>query len=554
MVTCTEITSLKTIRQIRDYLLLDLETTGPSPEADRAVEIGMIRVEDDRIVNRARTFINPERPVPEAVRQLVGVTEADTASALSYAQIAPSIAQLLLDGVVAADPGDLDFVLAMLDEAGFAGEIRFIDVCAMAEPLLPSLPDHDLQTLAAHFGIEPEDARRVLMNCELRYQVLQACKELSGPPASRAQAQKKSAPKKSAARKGASAAAPGRRRKAKPKREPLSTAETFFTTAAVLSFFAALLCMPYLSGVLFVLAAVVLCPLRAVRRYLGRWGVQTWMYVALGAVLFVTAFLLRPSPADRQRQDDSGDRPPAYIVLSADDPGSYGSEVTLDTGSGAETYIAFRLPRGVYRVLNNNPDAATVSVRDDDPRSAEELDDDPVAQSNRTVTVLGSKSQVITVDTSQHVKLSENAKNVIFQYLDEVPEEEEKELNQAGLVEREPDLVAYVVGKDVRLRRSPSVGAFIMTTYDTGKQVIVTDVVGEWTAVTVDHRDGYIYSKYLSYTDPLAAEEPAEIEVSEETAQAVAEAVNAAFEKLGITPQNAEEAAPEPETEPEAAQ
>jgi len=523
MVTCTQISSLKAIRQIRDYLLLDLETTGPSPEEDRAIEIGMIRVEDDRIVNRARTFINPERPVPAAVRQLSGVTEAESASALSYAQIAPSIARLLLDGgVVAADPVDLDFIRALLDEAGFSGEIRFLDVCDMAEQLLPSLPAHDLQTLAGHFGIEPEEARRVLMNCELRHRVLQSCKELAGPPAGRAQAQKKSAPQR------ASGAAPRRRRRAKRKREPLSTAETFFTTAAVLSFFAALLCMPYLSGVLFLVAAVILCPLRAARRYLRRWGVQPWMYAALGAVLFVAAFLLRPSPADRQRPDDNTDRPPAYIVLSADEPGSYGSEVTLDTGSGtAETYIAFRLPRGVYRVLNNNPDAATVSVRDDEPKDDEE--EDSAAQSNRTVTVLGSKSQVITVDTSQHVRLSENAKNVIFQYLNEVPEEE-KGLNQAGLVEREPDLVAYVIGEDVRLRRSPSVGAFIITTYDTGKQVIVTDVVGEWTAVTVDHRDGYIYSKYLSYTNPLEPEETPEPEPEESPDAQAGESPDAAPE------------------------
>ena len=41
------------------YLLLDLETTGGNPVADRITEIAAVRVEEGREVARWTTLVNP---------------------------------------------------------------------------------------------------------------------------------------------------------------------------------------------------------------------------------------------------------------------------------------------------------------------------------------------------------------------------------------------------------------------------------------------------------------------------------------------------------------
>ena len=121
-----------------------------------------------------------------------------------------------------------------------------------------------------------------------------------------------------------------------------------------------------------------------------------------------------------------------------------------------------------------------------------------------------------------------------------------EELDETGEpIDKEPEKIAYVNGKEVRMRRSPSVDAYIMTTYDTGKEVVVLGVTGDWTQVKVDNRQGYIYSKYLSDTNPLAPEstptpEPAATETPAETTEAPTETQAPAAETAETTGTNAQ--------------
>ena len=58
------------------YIVLDLETTGLSPQQDRILEIGALKVEEDRITDRYQTLINPDLQIPYAVQRLTGITQA----------------------------------------------------------------------------------------------------------------------------------------------------------------------------------------------------------------------------------------------------------------------------------------------------------------------------------------------------------------------------------------------------------------------------------------------------------------------------------------------
>lgn len=511
MVKCTELLSHREIRRIRDYLVLDMETTGPDPDLERILALGMVRVSAGEVVNTNSTLVNPQIPIPVEASRAAGIRDADVARAPTYAQLAPSIFALLKDAVVVADAADMDFVASMLEEAGCKGELRFLDVRHYAASILPDLKDDELSTLAEYFDLQPEGGQRILRHALLRHEILRACQARAEQQAAqRAQAAK--------ARDGKSSGKNGRRRK-KKRAEPLTGEESLWCAAAVLSLIAGIIHMPSWASPLFFLCAVICCPLRPLRRKLKDWGLTGWKLIALAAAVFLLAFLIRPTPESRRAQKTTdANKVPAYIILSWDEPGTYGKEITVDeTVDPPETEIAFYIPPGIYRVLNNNTSSATVSVKDDPNQEP-----DPAyagtflgANTNSSITVLGNKSQELTVYAWQYVTLSEGSHKVIFQYLSEIPEVvEETEVGDPNVV-KQPKKIAYVNGTDVRMRRNPSVDAFIMTTYDTGKEVVVTGTVGEWTAVTVDNRTGYIFSKYLSDTNPLttpATEAPAATE------------------------------------------
>ena len=46
------------------YVVFDIETTGFSPEKNRIIEIGAVKVEDGKITDKFSTFINPDVPIP----------------------------------------------------------------------------------------------------------------------------------------------------------------------------------------------------------------------------------------------------------------------------------------------------------------------------------------------------------------------------------------------------------------------------------------------------------------------------------------------------------
>ena len=504
MITCTEITAREELLSIADYLLLSIECTGPDPDRDRIFELGMLRAEGDEIINRASTLIDPEVPLSEEAAERTGVTWEDLAGAMPYAQIAPSVCKLLTESVVAADPTQLAFVRKMLEEQGCGGEIRWIDTARLAAELFPDLPDHSPASLAFVLDVAPEEDLPVLQNALIAHRLFQAWKYPAEETEALTEEESAGEEKPPLVRETPLWL---RRIKRSLRLEEMTLMDKILCGVSALLLIAAVILMPALSAFLLLLTALVLLPFPAIRDHLKHWGLTGWRIGVFAGVLLLLAVLFRPVSSNIHKQTVNENGIPSFIILSWDEPGDYGKEITI----GADTkypskYIEYHLPAGIYRVLNNNAAAATVSVHNNEDYVDEEEDESSGATTNSrgaaSITVLANKSKELTVEEYQHVRLSDKAANVVFQYLSPIPEEVEEEEDNHYNVLSEPEKIAYITGDEVRLRKSPSVSAFIMATFDTGKEVHVTGTTGDWTAVTVDNMKGYIYSKYLSETKP----------------------------------------------------
>ena len=528
MITYRELTDLQAVAALRDYLVLALRTTGPDPTADRIFQLGMLRVEDGAVVNTNSTLIDPGRPIPPELTELTGVRDEDAARGLRYPQMASSLAALLLDAVVVADEEALGFVRPMLEDAGFSGSFTFVDVRTLAFVLDPSLGALSTEELAAALAVGCEDAPGILREAALRCAILQGCiaripepaeEEAQAEPAPEEEPAATQAPRKSgtAAKKGLfprprkARSAPRRRRRRRSLLDnvwEMSSMDFFSYAAAIVCVIAALVFFPSWASLLFLLAGAVVLPLRPIRRFFRRYQLDGWRLLAIGAALFVLASVVKPHNPGTGRQRTVSEGPPSFIILTWNETGEYGKVWSAVNDDGVEEqYVAFHLPTGIYRVLNNNAASAKVTVCDDVPEEKAETDimDLKMEESTRTVTVLASKSKEITLDEGQHLRLSDGAENVIFQYLSEIPEvvvDEKKEEEDTSA----NAITAWVNGSQVRMRKSASVSAFIMATFDTGKEVKVTGVTGDWTAVTVDNQKGYIYSRYITYEKPAGVE------------------------------------------------
>lgn len=66
---------MKYVRKIIDnYCVLDLVTTGLSPNYDSIIEIGIIKVKENKIVDKYNSLINPGFLINEYITSITGIT------------------------------------------------------------------------------------------------------------------------------------------------------------------------------------------------------------------------------------------------------------------------------------------------------------------------------------------------------------------------------------------------------------------------------------------------------------------------------------------------
>jgi DNA polymerase-3 subunit epsilon len=93
----------------RDLVFVDLETTGGNAAYDRITEVGLVRVENGRLVEEWSSLVNPERPIPSYIKSFTGISDEMVAGAPRFAQIAALVRRKLQDAVFVAHNARFDY-------------------------------------------------------------------------------------------------------------------------------------------------------------------------------------------------------------------------------------------------------------------------------------------------------------------------------------------------------------------------------------------------------------------------------------------------------------
>lgn len=167
------------IVRVKDYCVVDTETTGLSSAHDRICEIAVLRIVGGEIVDEVSTLVNPEQHISAAATAVNGITDQMVADAPTYEQIRPRVAEILLDLPVVGHNTkfDLNFIVDLLGPLGEGMEISYFDTLHIARRLWPALPDHKLQTLIDEFGIDPGQAHRARDDARATWELFLRCRD-----------------------------------------------------------------------------------------------------------------------------------------------------------------------------------------------------------------------------------------------------------------------------------------------------------------------------------------------------------------------------------------
>ena len=146
------------------YVVFDLETTGLSPDKNKIIEIGAVKVVDGAITERFSTFVNPEVPIPYNIEQLTSIKDDMVLDAPRIEEILPEFMKFCEGTVMVAHNAEFDtgFIRKNCERMGLPFDFTIADTMALARILLPQLNRFKLDTVAKAVGVSLDHHHRAV--------------------------------------------------------------------------------------------------------------------------------------------------------------------------------------------------------------------------------------------------------------------------------------------------------------------------------------------------------------------------------------------------------
>ncbi|CAB4678079.1 MAG: DNA polymerase III subunit epsilon [Actinobacteria bacterium] len=171
------------------FVIVDLETTGPSPKSGSAItEIGAVKVKGGAVQDHFETFVNPLLAIPQYITDLTGITDLMLANAPIIDDVLPNFFEFIGDHnevilVAHNAPFDLSFLKSAATAIDLAWpKFRTLDTVVVARQVLTpdEVPNCKLSTLAQFFGTLVDPNHRALDDAKATTEVLHGLLERLG--------------------------------------------------------------------------------------------------------------------------------------------------------------------------------------------------------------------------------------------------------------------------------------------------------------------------------------------------------------------------------------
>ena len=157
------------------FVVFDIETTGFSSVTNHIIEMGAVKVENGKIVDRFSTYVNPQEPIPYRITKLTTITDADVMDAPTIDQVLPEFFAFCEGCVLVAHNASFDtgFIKENARKLELPYAYTHVDTLAMARVLLPQLAKFTLDHVAKTVGVSLENHHRAVDDAEATAEIFE---------------------------------------------------------------------------------------------------------------------------------------------------------------------------------------------------------------------------------------------------------------------------------------------------------------------------------------------------------------------------------------------
>ncbi len=165
---------------VDNYTIIDLETTGLSPEYDDIIELAAIKVKNNVIIDTFQKLVNPGYEIDEYITDLTGITNKMLENQPMIDDIIEEYIDFISDDIVVGHNVnfDINFIYDNLYNCHnkyFSNS--YIDTMRFARKLCKELKHHRLVDLIDFFNINTDAQHRALADCETTYSIYNSLNE-----------------------------------------------------------------------------------------------------------------------------------------------------------------------------------------------------------------------------------------------------------------------------------------------------------------------------------------------------------------------------------------
>ncbi|WP_331654784.1 3'-5' exonuclease [Anaerosporobacter sp.] len=157
----------------RNYVALDIETTGLRPEQDEIIEIGAVRYQDGMAVETYSSLIKPNARISSRITEITGITNAMVQEERSCEEVLPEFLAFLGADIMIGHNVRFDY--SFLKVHAYRQKMNLdnkaIDTLYLAKKLHPEFESRSLGAMCSQYGIINEHAHRAFDDAK-------ACAEL----------------------------------------------------------------------------------------------------------------------------------------------------------------------------------------------------------------------------------------------------------------------------------------------------------------------------------------------------------------------------------------
>jgi DNA polymerase-3 subunit epsilon len=158
---------------IEQYNILDFETTGFSADYDRIIEVGVVKIRNNKIVGTFQEFVNPGQRISSTITNLTGISNEMVKGAQRSSAVMKQLKSFVGDELIVAHNASFDsrFFFAEMERAGFEPTNKFLCSLLLSRRIFQELDSHKLGYLCRHLGYVNKASHRAFEDAEVTYKV-----------------------------------------------------------------------------------------------------------------------------------------------------------------------------------------------------------------------------------------------------------------------------------------------------------------------------------------------------------------------------------------------